>query len=59
MFWSIIKFVVCSLVPIPVNPSICRNKNLWTLTCDGFTTPFAIMYESVKNFTQYKLEAQD
>lgn len=52
MFWNLIRLALWSLVPLPVNPVVSRPdkaKNLWTFSCDSFTTPFEIVYARAKN----------
>ena len=52
MFWNLFRLALWSLVPLPVNPVVSRPdkaKNLWTFSCDSFTTPFEIVYVKVKN----------
>lgn len=38
-----LKMVILSFVPLPINPKMTRpdpKKNFWTFTCDGFTSCF-------------------
>lgn len=45
MYWLLLKLVVLSFVPLPVNPKITRPdpaKNFWTFECDAFTSCFKV-----------------
>jgi hypothetical protein len=45
MYWLLLKLVVLSFVPLPVNPKLTRpdaKKNFWTFQCDGFTSCFQV-----------------
>jgi hypothetical protein len=45
MYWLLLKLVVLSFVPLPVNPKITRpdpTKNFWTFECDVFTSCFQV-----------------
>jgi hypothetical protein len=42
-WWLLLKLVLVTFVPIPINPKLTRpdpKKNLWTFACDGFTSCF-------------------
>jgi hypothetical protein len=45
MYWLLLKLVVSSFVPLPINPKLTRpdpSKNFWTFECDGFTSCFKV-----------------
>lgn len=45
-WWLLLKIIVMSFVPLPINPKMTRpdpKKNFWTFTCDGFTSCFKVV----------------
>ena len=45
MYWLLLKLVVLTFVPLPLNPKLTRpdpKKNLWTFACDGWKSPYQL-----------------
>ena len=45
MYWLLLKLVVLSFVPLPINPKLTRpdpTKNFWTFACDEWRSPYQL-----------------
>lgn len=48
MYWTILKLVFMTFVPLPVHPKLTRpdpKKNFWTFTCDEFKSAYQLARE--------------
>jgi hypothetical protein len=43
--WLLLKLVLVTFVPLPVNPKLTRpdpKKNFWTFACDEWKSPYQL-----------------
>ena len=64
MYWLLLKLVLASFVPLPVNPKLTRpdpKKNFWTFECDSFTSCFKVakVFYTDTVAAQYLVEKSD